>query len=150
MKNKLFILLIFSLFQFSYAQTETEIYWEKSYEQARKKAKEEKKKILIFFTGSDWCTYCKALKKDVLETPKFRELVRNTILYKADFPRAKDLVTKEQQRDNKKLRKKFNRKEKYPMLVILNKKGKLIAQKESYNLMGDPSYHFDFLMNNLN
>lgn len=175
MKNKLLIVLMLALFQFTNAQEkdstivvkdtiytegvevvkdtiETEpkitLHWEESFYKAQKKAKKQGKKILLFFTGSDWCGPCKALEEDVLHTNKFKELTKNTILYKADFPRATDLVSKKQQKENNKLKRKYHISS-YPVIVIINQYGHIIAQKKSYSLMRDPSYHFSFLEQNL-
>lgn len=150
MKNTLLILFVAIWFQFSNAQVEAESIWKEDYSEVQKIAKNENKKILVFFTGSDWCTYCKALEADVFETEKFNEFTKNTVLYKADFPRAKDIVSKKQQKDNLQLKKKYNKEESYPVIVILDKNGKLVAKKKSYNLMRDASYHFTFLKENLN
>lgn len=148
MKNKLLIVLMLALFQFTNAQETANIHWENSFSKALKIAKKQNKKILIFFTGSDWCSSCKALEEDVLHTKKFEQLAQNTILYKADFPRATDLVSKKQQKENSKLKNKYYINS-YPVIIIINKHGHIIAQKKSYSLMRDPSYHFSFLKENL-
>jgi hypothetical protein len=46
---------------------------------------------------------------------------------------------------NKKIIAKYNRDSSFPKLVVLNYKGKKIAEKSGYILTRDPSYHFDFL-----
>ncbi len=144
--KKIGVLLLFlSMFQLGFAQTEEiVIKWENSFSETKKKAQKENKKILIFFTGSDWCTFCKALEEDVINSEKFKEFSKNTVFYKADFPRAKDLVSKEQQEENDELKNKYYIST-YPVFVIADKNGQMIAKKKSYNLMRDPEYHFMFL-----
>jgi len=41
--------------------------WLTNYETALKKASKQKKNILMFFTGSDWCPPCQMLKKDLFD-----------------------------------------------------------------------------------
>ncbi len=36
--------------------------------------------ILVLFTGSDWCHWCKVLRKEVLETPAFQEFARQKLI----------------------------------------------------------------------
>lgn len=45
--------------------------WMTDLEAAKAKAKAEKKLILMDFTGSDWCTSCKIMRKKILDTPEF-------------------------------------------------------------------------------
>ena len=48
--------------------------WTDDYAKAVEKAKTEKKNILLDFTGSDWCGYCKALPKRSLQHAKVQDL----------------------------------------------------------------------------
>ncbi len=129
-----------------YEQTEEslQIKWENNFSAAKELAGKEDKKILIFFTGSDWCSSCKALEEDVINTEKFKNLSKNTILYKADFPRAKDLIPEEQQKENERLKNEYGVYS-YPTIVIIDKYGSMFAKKKSYNLIREPMYHFMFL-----
>ena len=38
--------------------------WLTNYDTAISKAKKQKKNVLVYFTGSDWCPPCKMLKTD--------------------------------------------------------------------------------------
>jgi len=50
------------------------------------------KPLFAFFTGSDWCGWCKKLQKDVMSKPEFIEWAKqNVILLELDFPRYKTL-----------------------------------------------------------
>jgi thiol-disulfide isomerase/thioredoxin len=42
--------------------------WTDNYAEALESAKLDNKKLLLDFTGSDWCGYCMALEKEVLST----------------------------------------------------------------------------------
>lgn len=51
-------------------------------------AKRENKTTMIFFTGSDWCSWCKKLDEEVFSKPEFETYARtNLVLVKVDFPR---------------------------------------------------------------
>lgn len=50
------------------------------------------KPVFAFFTGSDWCGWCKKLQKDVFAKPEFIAWAnKNVILLELDFPRNKAL-----------------------------------------------------------
>ena len=52
-----------------------------------------KKPIFGFFTGSDWCGWCKKLQHDVFEKPEFIQWAnKNVILLELDYPRSKQLA----------------------------------------------------------
>ena len=54
------------------------------------KAKEEGKPILMDFTGSDWCSWCIKLKKEVFSKPAFIDYANeHLILMTVDFPNRK-------------------------------------------------------------
>jgi len=154
MKN--FIIFLFfttSLFvnaQDSFEPIEEKVSWEQSYESAKSISKAENKPILIFFTGSDWCGPCKKLVSDFFESDKFRGIAENEfVLYEADFPRNKSLVTKSQKKDNARLGSKYGVSS-YPTLVVVNEKEKELGKIKGYNLMRETNYHFDFLDDVLN
>ncbi len=150
MKKIVAFFFIISSIQFGFAQMEEhEVKWENSFSKTQELANNEDKKILIFFTGSDWCSACKALEEDVINTEKFKNLTKNTLLYKADFPRAKDLVPEEQQKENIDLKEKYGINS-FPVIVITDGKGRMIAKKKSYSLIRESSYHFMFLEKFLN
>ena len=48
----------------------------------------ESKPLFLFFTGSDWCGWCKRLQKEVFIQPQFQKWAdKNVILVELDFPR---------------------------------------------------------------
>lgn len=54
-------------------------------------AKQQKKDLLILFTGSDWCPPCIKLEKEVFSKDAFiDEATRDFVLLKLDYPRRKD------------------------------------------------------------
>jgi thioredoxin-related protein len=66
--------------------------WSTDYAAAVKKAKAENKVVLADFTGSDWCGWCVKLKKEVFDTPEFKEWAeKKAVLVELDFPKKKKL-----------------------------------------------------------
>ncbi len=57
---------------------------------ARKQAAEQKKGIIIDFTGSDWCMPCRNLKATVLDNPEFMKAAsEHFVLLELDYPRGR-------------------------------------------------------------
>lgn len=152
--RKIIIYCLITIISIGYvnAQDSTEdishtIQWEHDFKKAQKLSKSTKKPLLIFFTGSDWCGPCKKLVSDFFESEEFSTIAdKDLILYEADFPRNKDLVSDSQKKDNQQLEKKYNTSQSYPLIVVIDEKGKELGRKSGYNfLMRDTSYHFQFL-----
>lgn len=54
------------------------------------KAQQDNRVVLLMFTGSDWCTWCRKLMKEVFNTEEFLEYAeKNLVLVMIDFPRNK-------------------------------------------------------------
>jgi thioredoxin-related protein len=155
MKLKILIVsFLFVGYNFCFAQSEVThsegLNWQQNFETAKKIAKKENKAILVFFTGSDWCGPCKMLVNDFFKSEKFKSLAKEElILYKADFPRNKDLVTKDQEKINKRLQLNFNITG-YPTVLIIDYKEKNYGLRKGYGMMRETSYHFDLITQSLN
>ena len=75
--------------------------WLVDYEEVYTKSAKENKPIMANFTGSDWCGWCKKLKKAVFDTKTFKDWAEdNVVLFELDYPRrtAQDPAIKEQNR----------------------------------------------------
>src|SRR4030095_1895326 len=69
-----------------------ELNWMTDMAAAQKKAKDEKKLVLMDFTGSDWCGWCIKLNKEVFSTKEFAEYAKKKlVLVEVDLPRHKKL-----------------------------------------------------------
>ncbi|MCG1037208.1 thioredoxin family protein [Polaribacter sargassicola] len=137
-------LLIGSTFSQELADTDNNVLpnWEPTYKGALKKAKEENKPVLIYFTGSDWCGPCIVLDKKLFHSTKFKEIAdKDLVLYQADMPRNKDILLPNQLEDNNDLIKKFKIKS-FPTLVFVNHKGKMLAYKKGLILT---EYYYPFI-----
>jgi thiol-disulfide isomerase/thioredoxin len=63
-------------------------------------SKKAKKPVFAFFTGSDWCGWCKKLQADVFAKPEFISWAqKNVILLELDYPRFKQLPPELQQQN---------------------------------------------------
>jgi protein disulfide-isomerase len=58
------------------------------------------KPLFAFFTGSDWCVWCKKLQSDVFSKPEFIAWAKEkVVLLELDFPRYKTLSPELQQQN---------------------------------------------------
>ncbi|GAA4274467.1 thioredoxin family protein [Aquimarina gracilis] len=104
--------------------------WLTNFEEVQQIATKEDKYIILVFAGSDWCAPCIKLEKQVLNTQEFKSLAKEKyLLIKADFPRKKrNRLTQELQGQNKKLAEKYNKSGGFPMVVVLDSKGKKLGE----------------------
>lgn len=100
--------------------------WLTNYADAKKQAKEQNKRLVMLFTGSDWCPDCKLWNKEVFSQAPFKEYAKtNLVLLLVDFPEKKPLP-KSQQRANEALQDKYNI-ERYPTVIVLDSKAKKLG-----------------------
>ena len=102
--------------------------WLDDFEKAKAQAKTENKKILLDFTGSDWCGWCKKLDAEVFSQQAWKDYAaKHLVLVELDFPRGFQLAA-ETKKQNDKLAEKFKI-QGYPTIVITsasgNRKGEL-------------------------
>ena len=72
-----------------------EIPWEMDWAKAKAKAKAENKDLLINFTGSDWCGWCKKLEGEVFHHQSFLDTaLKGYVMVFLDFPNAEELKAK--------------------------------------------------------
>lgn len=73
-----------------------EVEWMTSMEKALAKAKKENKSLLVNFTGSDWCIWCKRLESEVFSTKPFVDKAYDDfVLVMLDFPSDQSKHTEE-------------------------------------------------------
>lgn len=100
MSRLLLTLIIGLTISSTYAQN-SNLVWTSNVMEAVDKSISEKKPMLLFFTGSDWCGWCKKLQAEVFERPEFAEwAAKNVILVELDFPRRTPLSPELQQQNN--------------------------------------------------
>jgi len=101
--------------------------WLEDFEAAKTQAAAEKKHILLDFTGSDWCSWCVKIDKEIFAKADFKAFsVKNLLLVELDFPQGKQLpaVLKAQ---NDSLGRQF-KVDGYPTLVLLDPAGKEVGR----------------------
>ncbi|MCZ8197089.1 MAG: thioredoxin family protein [Flavobacterium sp.] len=94
------------------------------------KAKSENKKVLLYFSGSDWCAPCIRFKKKYIENADFKEFAKNNlIVYNADFPRKKNnQLNKEIVKFNEELADNYNKTGAFPKIILLDFNGFIIKE----------------------
>lgn len=104
--------------------------WNTNYEEAKKIASKSNSNIVLVFQGSDWCAPCIKLDKEVWSTDEFKKLSNNHfVLLKVDFPRKKaNKLSEEQSLQNGKLAEIYNSQGIFPLVVVLNKEGKILGK----------------------
>ena len=98
MKTLLAVLATMLLTSFASAAKEG---WLEDFEKAKAQAKAENKKILLDFTGSDWCGWCIKLDKEVFSQQAWKDYAaKNLVLVELDFP-AKGTHARDQSAERK-------------------------------------------------
>ena len=103
--------------------------WLTDFAAAKKQAAADKKPILMFFTGSDWCIWCQRLHEDVLDKPEFADFSKKLVLVELDFPQEKELPA-ELKKQNAELAEKF-KVDGYPCTVVLAADGETVMGRLS-------------------
>lgn len=105
-----------------FANVATAETWLTSYAEAERAAQQSGKPIMLFFTGSDWCGWCKKLQAEILSQSEFKSYAdQKLILMEVDFPRGKQ-QSAEVKDQNQKLQSKYQI-EGYPTCVIIDAQG---------------------------
>jgi thioredoxin-related protein len=117
--------------------------WGDDYKAALATAAKENKKVLLDFTGSDWCGWCIRLKKETFDQPAFKEFAdKNLVLVEVDFPQGKTLPNAlKMQNDG--LQEQYQV-QGFPTLVLLSPAGKVIKQESGY-IPGGPKGFIDWV-----
>ncbi|WP_036153699.1 thioredoxin family protein [Maribacter forsetii] len=147
-----YLILLFMIPLFASAQADfnsvDDSKWLTNYDSAISKAKKQKKNVLVYFTGSDWCPPCKMLKTDLFDTNEFQQLSNNYILLYIDVPRNRDLISEKQMVHNKELLTKLNKKKVFPMFKIIDAKGNELDKLSGYSMNGVIDSHLRLLEKN--
>ncbi|MFI0490322.1 thioredoxin family protein [Flavobacterium sp.] len=132
--KKILFVLLFFIATAGYSQE-----WKHNLEEAKKEAAEQNKEILLVFSGSDWCGPCIKLDKNVWQSDAFKaESQKKWVLIKADFPKKKaDLLSPELTANNEKLAEKYDKEGDFPLVVLLDKTGKVIGKKGYVNISAE-------------
>lgn len=119
--------------------------WTTDYQAGMEQATQAQKPILLYFTGSDWCGWCKKLDQEVLSQPEFARAVGSKFVFiKLDFPMNHDGDAQAQK--NAQLKQQYGVTG-FPTVVLLDSKGNFIAET-GYRAGGAQAYasYLDQLM----
>ena len=101
--------------------------WIADMDAAKKQAAEQKKDLMIEFTGSDWCGFCIKMEQNAFGVPSFGDFLnKNFVLFKADFPSRKQ-IPEDIRKQNSQLSKKYAIPG-YPTVVIISPDGKELTR----------------------
>ena len=131
-KNFRFFLFSVAAFIFisgPFASAESD--WLTDYKKAQQEAKAGNKFLLLDFTGSDWCGWCKRFDREVLLQPEFKDFARdNLVVVELDFPRAKQ-QTPELKKQNRELAQQYEIVG-FPTIVVLSADGQKLWRYDGY------------------
>lgn len=101
--------------------------WNTDFEAARKMAATEDKVLLIDFTGSDWCSWCIKLRKEVFVQPSFEAGTKDRfVLVELDYPKDKTLLPDAVNQQNADLLKRYPISG-YPTVLLCDASGQPFA-----------------------
>ncbi len=101
--------------------------WSTDYDGSLDRAKLEHKHVFLFFTGSDWCGWCKKLDREILATGEFIQYAQDKlILVELDYPRQTP-QSYEVRVQNKMLESRYSITG-FPTVVVLDYTGKSVAR----------------------
>src|SRR5438067_1377541 len=132
MLRRIFFLILLALFATSALAAEAA--WQTDYGKALEMAKNQNKRVLVDFTGSDWCGPCIELRKRVFSRPEFHAYAeKNLILVEIDYPQRKK-QSAELKQQNEKLSRQYGIDEKgFPTVVLLDPAAKVIREFTGYD-----------------
>lgn len=110
--------------------------WITDFSEAKNLSTSQQKKIVLVFSGSDWCGPCIKLDTDIWKSQEFIDYSEDHfIMLKSDFPRKKkNKLSEEQQLHNDELAEKYGAE--FPLIVVLNSEGKALGRlgyKKNYS-----------------
>lgn len=124
-----YLIIPFFLTSFLFSAT-----WLGDFNDATAEAVKTHKRILVNFSGSDWCGPCIRERKEILETATFEGYAANhLVLVRADFPRQKkNQLSKEQTKKNESLADKYNPEGKFPYTLLIDEKGRVLKDWDGF------------------
>jgi len=130
------------VFLFPFLLSNTSPPWLTDFSEAKNLSKEKHEYILLNFSGSDWCSGCIKMHKDIFGSPVFQQYAEDhLILLNANFPRSKkNSLSYEQQKKNDALADKYNPDGFFPFTVLLDSDGKVIKSWSGFYEKGAENF----------
>lgn len=92
MRSSIYMVMFCLLSSAAIAQNGAELPWLNKVDRAHVLSQTTGKPIFAFFTGSDWCGWCRKLQAEVFAKPAFKEWANEkVVLLELDFPARKVL-----------------------------------------------------------
>jgi thioredoxin-related protein len=116
--------------------------WLNDFNDAKNLSKEKDEYILLNFSGSDWCSGCIKMHKDIFGSTVFQEYAKDhLVLLNADFPRSKkNGLPADLQKKNNALADKYNTEGAFPLTVLLDSDGKVIKKWSGFYTKGPENF----------
>ena len=103
--------------------------WTMDYDAALKLAKQKDLPLLLNFTGSDWCGWCKFMDRNVFSKAEWQKYAnKNVVLVTLDFPQDQSIVPKEYVSRNHEMQSRFGVSG-YPTFMIVDSDGSTVLGK---------------------
>ena len=132
MKAFRLILLPLAVALVTTATGRADVEWLTDYKTAQQQAKETKKRLLVDFTGSDWCPPCIMLQKQVFSSREFQDYAsKHYVLLEVDFPRAR-VQKPEIAQQNQELAMRYGV-EVFPSILVFDSEGAPIGGMQGYD-----------------
>ncbi len=114
--------------------------WLEDFDRAQQLALETNRDLLVDFTGSDWCSFCKMLNREVLSTSVFQEKASaDYVLVKVDLPQtAAGLKSVPNMKRNRELSRQYKI-QKFPTILQMTAEGHVYSTK-GYEASGALAY----------
>ncbi len=101
--------------------------WITDYARALEKARTENKRVMMDFTGSDWCSWCIKLDSEVFSQDTFKSYAaQNLVLLKLDFPQRTPL-SEALKKQNEELANRYGIKG-YPTIIVVDAMGQEVTR----------------------
>jgi len=106
--------------------------WIEDFESAKKQAAQEKKQIVMAFSGSDWCPWCVKMERDVYSKPEFIAGATNRfVLVMIDCPSDQSILSKLAAAQNRKLAREYGIRG-FPSTLVVDAAGKEVKRFSGY------------------
>ena len=106
--------------------------WMEDFAAAKEKAAKEKKKILVAFSGSDWCHWCVKMDHDVYSRPDFvSKASKDYVLVMIDNPQDRSVLSPLAASQNDALTGKYGI-QGFPSTLVLDAKGEVLKRLSGY------------------
>ena len=134
MKKIAYLLFLVSTMSFSQE-------WITDFDEAKEIATANNQKILLVFQGSEWCTPCIKLDREIWSTDAFKAYAKDHyVMVQADFPRKKkNALPEELAKANALLADTYNKQGIFPFVVLLDVDGRVLGQT-SYKKITPEAY----------